>query len=76
MASKQIRGKISVGRRRRKDGTRRDGRQTDGRTVIWKRFTEEPSLRKTIPPLLPVPYREEEKEGELGRDGREGGGIN
>ena len=30
LASKQIRGKISVGRRRRKDGTKRDGRQTDG----------------------------------------------
>ena len=49
LASKQIRGKISVRRRRRTDGTteRWKGRRTDGRrTVIWKRFTEEPSLRK------------------------------
>ena len=70
LASKQIRGKISVGRRGRKDGTKRDGRQTDGLS-FGKDLRRNHRCAK---PFRPSPRRR--REGELGRDGREGGGIN
>ena len=56
----------------------KERRKTDGRTVIWKRFTEEPSLRKNHFSHVPSRERgrerggrERERERERERGGRE-----
>ena len=71
LASKQIRGKISVGRRRRKDGTKRDGRQTDGLS-FGKDLRRNHRCAKPFRPSSRFHTgNERRRDCESGRDGRE-----